>query len=162
MWRTLIFSLKPAILPTARNALLKKSIRSASISWDQFKAGYIDGMQIEDRNRNKSPLYILPGNHDVTNAIGFYNPMVPATDAASMAGEFNNWNPEADPMQCDEFGTWTKTKRLPLGKIEYKFIVDGQWAKDPENSMACLNCFGTQTTLSRSSGLNVRKSEDGK
>jgi DNA repair exonuclease SbcCD nuclease subunit len=35
---------------------------------------------------NKAPVYMIPGNHDVTNAIGFYKPMYPAKDAGSMAG----------------------------------------------------------------------------
>ena len=36
----------------------EKSIQSASISWDQFKADYIDGLQIQDRKgKNPPPVY---------------------------------------------------------------------------------------------------------
>jgi 1,4-alpha-glucan branching enzyme len=65
----------------------------------------------------------------------------------SLVGEFNNWNPDADPMQRDENGTWTKVKLLPPGSIEYKFWVDGEWMQDPENLRACPNCFGTQNNV---------------
>ena len=65
----------------------------------------------------------------------------------SLVGEFNNWNPDADPMQRDENGIWTKVKLLPPGSIEYKFWVDGEWMQDPENLRACPNCFGTQNNV---------------
>lgn len=65
----------------------------------------------------------------------------------SLVGEFNNWNPDADPMQRDENKTWTKAKMLSPGNIEYKFWVDGEWVQDPENLWACPNCFGTQNNV---------------
>jgi 1,4-alpha-glucan branching enzyme len=71
--------------------------------------------------------------------------IIDAVDAkkVSLVGEFNNWNPDADPMQIDKNGKWTKTKMLSPGNIEYKFWVDGQWIQDPENMRTCPNCFGT-------------------
>lgn len=48
------------------------SYQSAAVSWAQFKADYIDGLTIKDSTGKQSPLYIVPGNHDVTNAIGYY------------------------------------------------------------------------------------------
>ena len=65
----------------------------------------------------------------------------------SLVGEFNNWNPDADPMQSDDNGTWTKTKMLSPGNIEYKFWVDGEWMQDPVNLRTCPNCFGTQNSV---------------
>jgi 1,4-alpha-glucan branching enzyme len=65
----------------------------------------------------------------------------------SLVGEFNNWNPDADPMQRDGNGAWTKTKLLSPGNMEYKFWVDGQWIQDPENLRTCPNCFGTRNNI---------------
>jgi 1,4-alpha-glucan branching enzyme len=65
----------------------------------------------------------------------------------SLVGEFNQWNPDADPMKRDGKGTWTKTKMLSSGNIEYKFWVDGRWIQDPENLRVCPNCFGTQNNI---------------
>jgi 1,4-alpha-glucan branching enzyme len=65
----------------------------------------------------------------------------------SLVGEFNNWNPDADPMLRDGNGTWTKAKMLSPGNIEYKFWVDGQWIQDPENLRTCPNCFGTRNNV---------------
>jgi 1,4-alpha-glucan branching enzyme len=61
----------------------------------------------------------------------------------SLVGEFNNWNPDADPMQKSANGTWTKTKMLSPGNLEYKYWVDGEWMQDPQNLRVCMNCFGT-------------------
>jgi len=67
----------------------------------------------------------------------------------SLVGEFNNWNPAADPMQKDENEIWTKAKMLSPGNIEYKFWVDGQWMQDPENLWAAPNCFGTLNSVAK-------------
>ncbi len=74
-----------------------------------------------------------------------------AVDAkkVSLVGVFNNWNPDADPMQRDENEIWTKAKMLSPGNIEYKFWVDGEWMQDPENLRACPNCFGTQNSVAK-------------
>ena len=103
----------------------EKSIQSASISWDHFKTDYIDGLNIKDRNGNKSPLFILPGNHDISNAIGFYKPMVPATDAASMAGIFNLMMNPAVQRTKDTYN-YAGDKihySLNLGGIHFVFIT---------------------------------------
>lgn len=41
----------------------------------------------------------------------------------SLFGEFNNWSPDADPMQRDEKGTWIITKMFSSGNKKYKFWI---------------------------------------
>jgi 1,4-alpha-glucan branching enzyme len=65
----------------------------------------------------------------------------------SLVGDFNNWNPDADPMQKNGNGKWTKTKMLSQGNYEYKYCVDGEWMHDPQNLRVCMNCFGTQNNI---------------
>jgi 1,4-alpha-glucan branching enzyme len=72
----------------------------------------------------------------------------------SLVGEFNNWNPDADPMQRDENGIWTKAKMLSPGNLEYKFFVDGEWIQDPENLRTCPNCFGSLNSVVKVIGLD--------
>ena len=55
------------------------AIQSAAISWAQFHHDYVDGLTVTDAGGQKAPLYIVPGNHEVSNAIGFYKPMRPPT-----------------------------------------------------------------------------------
>jgi cyclomaltodextrinase len=50
-----------------------------------------------------------------------------------VAGTFNNWNRDHDPMILGVDGkTWTLQLRLPYGKVDYKFVVNGtDWILDP-------------------------------
>ena len=54
------------------------------------------------------------------------------TKQVSIAGSFNNWDPETHLMnkQGDE---WKLKIRLPDGYYYYKFIVDEKWISDPKN-----------------------------
>jgi len=54
--------------------------------------------------------------------------------SVSVAGEFNAWNKDANPMHADADGvTWRTTLRLDPGSYQYKFVVDGdKWTVDPQ------------------------------
>ncbi len=51
-----------------------------------------------------------------------------------VAGTFNNWQANADPMTVGADGrTWTRTYALPPGRHEYKFVLNGtEWITDPK------------------------------
>lgn len=58
-----------------------------------------------------------------------------------LAGTFNSWSENADPMEWDASKKiWHKTLLLPPNTYEYKFLVDGNWTSDvaapmkPENN----------------------------
>jgi hypothetical protein len=52
-----------------------------------------------------------------------------------LTGSFNDWRPTAERMHGpDNAGFFTATMRLPIGRYEYKFVVDGKVCKtDPGN-----------------------------
>src|SRR5215831_3168437 len=52
------------------------SIQASSKSWAEFKTDYIDGLTLQDSIGKRSPVYVVPGNHDASNAVGYYKPMV--------------------------------------------------------------------------------------
>ncbi|MEY8847674.1 glycogen-binding domain-containing protein [Psychroserpens sp. XS_ASV72] len=52
-----------------------------------------------------------------------------------LAGSFNDWNEEDLKMEKTENGYWYYRLPLPAGKHHYKFIVDGEWILDPDNSV---------------------------
>ena len=56
-------------------------------------------------------------------------------DAVSLAGSFNGWNPNREPMTRSGSGSvWTHTTLLGPGQYEYKFVINGnQWIPDPLN-----------------------------
>ena len=71
---------------------------SASTCWTQFANDYINGITLKDKVGNNSKLYLLPGNHDVTNAVGFYKTMSPLKDSAAMVNIYNMMMP--NPKIC--------------------------------------------------------------
>jgi hypothetical protein len=48
-------------------------LAGAKDTWPQFAADYFTTLNLKDRSGNKAQLFMTPGNHDVSNAIGFYN-----------------------------------------------------------------------------------------
>ena len=54
----------------------------------------------------------------------------------ALAGDFNNWDPDTDPLKKAGGGTWELKKEFVLpGKYLYKFVIDGSsWQHDPENT----------------------------
>ncbi|MFT3679231.1 MAG: hypothetical protein QM791_03095 [Ferruginibacter sp.] len=51
-----------------------------------------------------------------------------------IAGDFNNWSPNTFPLTRTADG-WMISIHLDKGKHRYKFIVDGKWIRDPDNSL---------------------------
>ncbi len=48
--------------------------------------------------------------------------------SVSIAGEFNNWTPERDFLKYHaERDLWFIRLKLPVGRYEYKYLIDGKW-----------------------------------
>ena len=63
-----------------------------------------------------------------------------------VSGEFNNWSPNAYAMKR-EGNNWMLPLHLSIGKHLYKFVIDGQWIKDPANELWEQNEFGTGNSI---------------
>jgi len=55
-------------------------LQSASVSWKQF---------LEVYKPLHIPMLVTPGNHDLSNAIGYYKPMSPERDKTGLVGMYN-------------------------------------------------------------------------
>jgi 1,4-alpha-glucan branching enzyme len=66
----------------------------------------------------------------------------PEAKRVCVAGSFNNWQPDAAPMQSRAVGLWTIELELPPGTYEYRFVVDGCWCDDPNATETTPNLFG--------------------
>ena len=65
--------------------------------------------------------------------------------SVALAGSFNNWRPIRMRKQKD--GHFVAIVPVSPGSYEYKFIVDGQWVVDPDNSAWAMNPFGTLNSV---------------
>jgi len=66
-----------------------RAIDSAAVTWRAFVDDYVGGVTLADGSGARAPVLVVPGNHDASNAVGFYKPMQPATDASALVGMFN-------------------------------------------------------------------------
>ncbi len=64
-------------------------IQSATVSWGQFAADFLNGITLTNRNNQKAGFLLECGNHDVSNDIGHPKPIYPLTDATAMVNIYN-------------------------------------------------------------------------
>ena len=86
-----------------RQELYPIHIQSASVSWGQFEDTFIKSLALTDAAGRPTPMLLVPGNHDVSNAIGSPTTMVPETDATSMAEIYNRMMHPAVPRTKTTF-----------------------------------------------------------
>ena len=84
-------------------------------------------MQLHDSLINRPSRYSAKAQ---SKPINFYCTAPDAT-AVCLAGDFNDWDPAAQPMQRQADGTWFAQIHLPHGHHHYWFIVDGKPTLDP-------------------------------
>ena len=93
-------------------------IQSAAASFGQFSETYFKGITLKGHNQQPTQFLIVPGNHDITNAIGFYKPMQPLTDPSSMVNIYNLMLKPAKPMTNEAYNYATD-------KINYARDIKG-------------------------------------
>ncbi len=71
----------------------------------------------------------------------------PDAKKVCIAGQFNDWNTKSLPMKKGRDGTWKIKLKLPRGKCEYKYFVDGSWAQDISGAERVPNPFGTSNCV---------------
>ena len=78
-----------------------------------------------------------------------FNLSIPEAQAVAVVGTFNGWKPRGYEMQFNpEKKVWSLTVRLPEGRYEYAFLVDGQRVlPDPESSLYQDDGFGNENSV---------------
>ena len=66
----------------------------------------------------------------------------PAAHMVEVAGTFNNWHPQTNPLVPTGTGDWTARLMLKSGRYEYRFVVDGFWTDALEDPLKAANPFG--------------------
>jgi len=63
----------------------------------------------------------------------------------AVVGSFSDWKPVRMRKQKD--GSFVANVEVAPGSYEYKFIIDGNWLVDPDNSAWALNPYGTLNSV---------------
>ena len=66
----------------------------------------------------------------------------PEAKVVQLAGSFNGWRPEANPLEPTGSGEWSARLVLKSGQYEYRFVVDGVWTDDPQATRSAANPYG--------------------
>ena len=71
----------------------------------------------------------------------------PKAKAVSLVGDFNHWDPKANPMQLTPDHSWLLTINLKHGHHRYAFLVDGVLTLDPHAQGITRNDKGERVCL---------------
>lgn len=93
-------------------------IQSAAVSWSQFESGYMRGIKLMGHDGKPAKLLMVPGNHDISNAIGYARPMQPLTDPSSMVNIYNLMMKPKKPLT-------NATYNYATDKINYSRNIKG-------------------------------------
>ncbi len=100
-------------------------IQSAAASWSQFENDYMHSISLKGHDGRSAALLLAPGNHDISNAIGYAKPMMPRTDPTSMVKIYNLMNRPQKPLTNEGYD-YAKDKinySRNIGGIHVMFIT---------------------------------------
>ncbi|HWD89017.1 MAG TPA: metallophosphoesterase [Mucilaginibacter sp.] len=72
--------------------------QTAAESWAQFEQEYMHQLDLKGHDGRPLKLLMVPGNHDISNAVGYPRAMKPATDPSSMVSIYNLMLKPAKPL----------------------------------------------------------------
>jgi len=101
------------------------SIQSSAASWAQFATDYLSGVTLKNRANQHAQFLLAPGNHDVTNAIGYYKTLVPATDKTSMVNIYNMMMNPTTPKTTTDYNYTTDKVNYSknIGGVHFMFVT---------------------------------------
>ncbi len=74
--------------------------------------------------------------------------VAPASSAVAVVGDFNDWNPAANPLEPTGAGEWIVRLELRPGRYRYTFLVDGrEWKSDPAEPPAPDDDYGAPLSV---------------
>jgi predicted MPP superfamily phosphohydrolase len=104
---------------------MEDGVQTAAASWKQFSDDYLQKLNLKGHNGQPAQLLLVPGNHDVSNAIGIGKLMKPLTDPTSMVGIYNLMLKPAPPVTNKSFD-YAKNKvnySRSIGGVHMVFIT---------------------------------------
>jgi hypothetical protein len=100
----------------------------AATLWAQAQADYLTTLNLKTAAGSTAPVFLVPGNHDVSNAVGFYKPSTPyPIDASSYIGIYNLMLKPATALTASAWGTTqaAAATSYAANKVYYSRDVNG-------------------------------------
>ncbi|MDR3652307.1 MAG: metallophosphoesterase [Paludibacter sp.] len=106
----------------------ESGIQSATASWAQFSADYLNGGITLKNKRNQPAEFLLTcGNHDVANAIGYPKALSPATDNAAMVNIYNLMLKPATPKTATTYNYSTDKPNFSKDMVGVHLMFITMW-----------------------------------
>lgn len=71
----------------------------------------------------------------------------PEAKEVYVTGDFNDWKLDDNNRMVMRGGRWEKRMRLFSGQYHYRFVIDGKWTEDPNNSIKEMNPYGEMNSV---------------
>lgn len=71
----------------------------------------------------------------------------PGASTVLLVGDFTHWQDQPISMVKRAHGVWTASVNLRPGTYHYRFLVDGQWRDDPQNTLRVPNPYGGENCV---------------
>lgn len=72
----------------------------------------------------------------------------PDANEVRLAADFNNWKPEDTRLvNAGDNGLFNVTLDLEPGRYRYRYVIDGEWVKDPNNTYVESNPYGELNSI---------------
>lgn len=100
-------------------------IQTAAASWAQFTKDYFQDVTLKGHDGTHVKYLLAPGNHDISNAIGFPKTLVPVTDPTSMVQIYNLMVKPQQPLtnQGYDYAADKINYSRNIGGIHFMFIT---------------------------------------
>ena len=106
-----------------------------------------DPKTIRQQRNERMNMQTTSRNKSFTGSPTLFTLQAPETCQVSLAGDFNNWDTKAAPMQKGPDGIWRLSLPLTPGRYEYRFYADGVWQDDPAAKQRATSALGTQNCV---------------
>ena len=111
---------------------MEPPVQSAAISWSQFENEYMHHIKLTGHDGAPSKLLMVPGNHDISNAIGYGRVMKPATDPTSMVNIYNLMLKPQKPLTNADYNYATDKINYSRNIKGIHFMFITLWADSAE------------------------------
>jgi predicted MPP superfamily phosphohydrolase len=108
----------------ANRAEAADEVQPAAVSWSQFESDYLQHLTLRTPSGSKTPIYVVPGNHDASNAVGYYKPMKPAIDKTAMVEIYNlMMAPDRRTVATYDYTTDRVLTSRDVGGVHFVFLT---------------------------------------
>lgn len=140
------------LLPTRRLVPLRSAVAAAiAAAIVCAVAGSAITVGVLQRAPSVGPTASAPGSAPAAATILLpvhFSLVAPSAASVSIVGDFNHWSPTALPMQRSPDGrTWEIEVKLPEGRYNYAYLVDGHIARDPSAPQTGGDDYGVPSSV---------------